>query len=343
MLIIGCDFHSRFQQVAYLDPSTGHRGNVRLEHGTGDAERFYAALPAGTRVGIEATGRVAWFERLLSRLGHELWVGDAARIRASEVRQQKTDRRDAELLLRLLLEDRFPRIWVPSEAERDRRQLVLHRHRLVRLRVQVKNQLQALALNEGVQQGRQLWSQSGREQLRQLRLTGWSARRRDDLLRLLEQVEAAILPLDEALRQQAGQDVVMSRLMTHPGVGPVVAASFALTLGDVHRFATSKQLVSYLGLAPREHSSAGRQKLGHISKQGNSLLRSLLVEAAHLAARSDPAWKRQYVRLAMKKSRSVAVVAIARKLAVRLWWMWKLGLDYPQILRPMPESGSHAE
>ncbi len=344
MLIIGCDFHSRFQQVAYFDPSTKQSGRARLDHGSGEAERFYAALPEPARVGIEATGRAVWFERLLNRYGHELWVGDAARIRASEVRKQKTDRRDAELLLKLLREDRFPRIWLPSAEERDRRQLVLHRHRLVRLRATVKNQLQSLAMNEGMQRGKRLWSQTGREQLRQLPLPTWASRRRGDLLTVLRQLDQCIVPLDEAVATMADQDAVMRRLTTHPGVGPVVAAAFVLTLGDVHRFARSKQVVSYLGLAPSEHSSAGHQRLGHISRQGNRLTRSLLVEAAHIAARSDPDWKRQYVRLAMKKSRSVAAVAIARKLATRLWWMWKLGPDAPPLVgAPVVESGSHAE
>ncbi len=339
MMIIGCDFHASFQQIAFLNTETGEQGQVRLGHGSGEAEQFYRELGSPARIGIEATGRAVWFERLLFRLGHELWVGDAARIRAAEVRKQKTDRRDAELLLRLLIEDRFPRIWVPSQAERDRRQLVLHRHRLVQLRTKVKNQLQAVALNEGMQRGRRLWSQAGREQLLGLDLLPWTGLRRDDLLEVLEQLDERIAPLDHAVRQQAEQDPVMRQLMTHPGVGPVVASAFVLTVGDPLRFANSKQVVSYLGLAPTEYSSGDRQRMGHISKQGNCLLRSLLIEAAHIAARDDAGWKRQYVRLAMKKNRQVAVVAIARKLAVRLWWMWKSGLDYACVI----ESGSHAE
>ncbi|HEX6880075.1 MAG TPA: IS110 family transposase [Terriglobales bacterium] len=339
MMIIGCDFHASFQQIAFLNTETGEQGGARLVHGTGEAEQFYRGLSSRARIGLEATGRAVWFERLLFRLGHELWVGDAARIRAAEVRKQKTDRRDAELLLRLLIEDRFPRIWVPSEAERDRRQLVLHRHRLVQLRTKVKNQLQAVALNEGIQRGRRLWSEAGREQLRSLDLLPWTGLRRDDLLEVLAEFDARIAPLDHAVRQQAEQDPVMRQLMTHPGVGPVAASAFVLTLGDPLRFSVSKQVVSYLGLAPSEHSSGEHRRLGRISKQGNSFLRSLLVEAAHIAVRYDPAWKRQYLRLAMKKNRQVAVVAIARKLAIRLWWMWKMGLDYAA----MAESGSHAE
>src|SRR5205807_811158 len=134
MLIIGCDFHTRFQQIAMMDTTTGELVERRLEHGTGEAERFYAALATPARVGIEPTLGTQWFENMLHRYGHELWFGDAAEIRAAMVRKQKTDTRDARHLLDLLIQNRFPRIWVPSAAERDVRQLVRHRHKLVRVR-----------------------------------------------------------------------------------------------------------------------------------------------------------------------------------------------------------------
>ena len=166
MKIIGCDFHPSYQQIAVLDSVTGEMVEKALSHERKEEVRaFYAELEGPVRVGIEASGQSQWFERMLAELGHEVWIGDAAKIRASCERKQKTDRRDAELLLRLLAEDRFPRIWVPTAAERDDRQLLLHRHKLVRMRTQVKNQLQAQALNQGVQRKRKLWSEAGRKQL----------------------------------------------------------------------------------------------------------------------------------------------------------------------------------
>src|SRR5262245_37417470 len=140
MLIIGCDFHPGFQQLAIFDKSTAEISCRRLQHGE-EAHVFYGSLPEPARVGMEACGYTQWFERLLAELGHELWLGDAAQIRASVVRRQKTDQRDAEHILELLLQDRFPRLWVPSPEQRDVRQLLLHRHHLVRSRTQVKNQL----------------------------------------------------------------------------------------------------------------------------------------------------------------------------------------------------------
>jgi len=127
-------------------------------------------------------------------------------------------------------------------------------------------------------------------------------------------------------------------LRSQHGVGPIVGLLYVLTILDPTRFASSRQVASYLGLIPSERSSGERQRLGHLTKQGNAVLRGLLTEAAHTAVRFDAEWRRQYVRLAMKKNRSIAAVAMARKLAVRLWWMWKLGLDTGQKI----ESGSHA-
>ena len=138
------------------------------------------------RVGMEATGYSRWFERLLAELGFEVWIGDAAEIKKQRVRKQKTDRLDAELLLKLLLENRFPRIWVPSPENRDLRQLLWHRHRLVQMRTRIMNQLQAVAMNEGYRWKKKLFSEKGRTQLEKLSLAPWASRRRKELLELLD-------------------------------------------------------------------------------------------------------------------------------------------------------------
>jgi transposase len=143
-MIIGCDFHTRCKQIAMLDEATGELTERRLDHQSGEAHAFYRNLQGPVRVGIEVTGPFRWFERSLAELGHELWIGDAAKIRASEVRKQKTDERDVRLILELLLTKRFPKIWVPTPAERDLRQLLWHRHKLACLRTMLGNQLHGL-------------------------------------------------------------------------------------------------------------------------------------------------------------------------------------------------------
>src|SRR6058998_3879555 len=286
MIIIGCDYHPGFQQIAFVDTDSGEWNERRLGHRE-EAEQFYRQLQVRgkkVRVGMEASGHARWFERLLTELQFELWIGDAAEIRAKRVRKQKTDRQDAELLLRLLMEDRFPRIWVADGENRDLRQLLWHRHRLVQMRTRIMNQLHVLALNEGVRRKKALWRPAGRAQLQSLVLARWASRRRPDLLELLDQLTPKIQELTRALEQEVE-----------------------------------------------------KRRLGHISKQGNSLLRFLLVEAAQVTVRTDPDWRRRFLHLAMRRERRIAKVAMARKLAVRLYWMWHKEWDYEQ----MRKFGSH--
>ena len=340
MLIIGCDFHTRYQQIAMMDDATGELSDRRLDHQSGEAHEFYRRLQGPVRVGIEATGPIHWFERLLTELGHELWIGDSAKIRASEVRKQKTDERDAALILNLLLANRFPRIWVPTPAERDLRQLLWHRHKLVRMRTMLGNQLHALALSQGLCRKRRLFTKKGRVELGGLALLPWASRRREELLRLLDQLTAPIAELDRAVLEEANRREDAVRLMTHPGIGPVNALAFVLAIGPVARFQRSKKIASYLGLIPNEKSSGGRRRTGAITKQGNTMVRWLLIEAANHAARLDPELRQDYQRLKFRRGHAVAKVAIARKLAVRMYWMLRSGAEYAQLVRRQGSPGA---
>jgi transposase len=338
MLIIGCDYHPGFQQIAFVDTETGEVGERRLTHRE-EAEQFYGTLKErSVRVGMEASGHARWFERLLTDLQLELWIGDAAEIRTKRVRKQKTDRQDAQLLLRLMMEDRFPRIWVADAANRDLRQLLWHRHRLVQMRTRIMNQLHVVALNEGVRRKKALWRPAGRRELESLRLAPWAKRRRQDLLELLDQFTPKIQQLTRALEEEVEKRPVTRRLMTHPGVGPLTALAFELVIGTPERFHCGKQIASYVGLVPSEESSGDRRRLGHISKQGNVLLRFLLVEAAQVTVRSQAQWRSKFFHLALRRGRKIAKVAMARKLAVHLYWMWRQGWDYGQF----EKLGSHA-
>src|SRR5437660_8725945 len=343
MLIIGCDFHPGFQQIAIFDNQTGAYEERRLSH-RAEAEQFYRSLAGQeVRVGMEACGHYPWFERLLAELGFELWLGDAAKIRASVVRQQKTDRRDAEHLQLLMREDRFPRIWVPSLEERDVRQLLVHRHKQVQARTRTKNQLHALAMSQGVQKKWKLWTAAGRAELEGLELLPYAAQRRRQLLHRLDALEAEIAALNRQVEEEVKGRPAAVRLMTHPGVGAVTALAMVLTLGPAERFGSAKQVGSYFGLIPSEESSGGKQRLGKISKQGSSFLRFLLVEAGQTAARMDPQLKRFYRRLAGRKNRSLAKVAVARKLATRLYLMLREEWTYPQLCQAvMQVSPSHS-
>jgi transposase len=333
MWIIGCDFHARYQQVAAMDQETGEIVERRLSHEGKEAELFYESLSPGAHVGMEATCAAPWFERLLERCGHRLLVGDSAAIRASIVRKQKTDARDARQLLELLLAERFPSIWIPTPAERDARQLLVHRHKLVSWRTQLRNQLAALARSQGVFPRTRFWTRTGRQQLESLPLDRWAAQRRQDLLHLLDGLDAQITELTRQIEQQASARNDAVALMQQDGVGPIVSLAFVLTLGTASRFPRGKQVASYLGLNPSEHSSGGHQRLGHISKQGNRMMRWLLIEAAWIAIRKDPELRRVHQRLAFRRGPKIAAVAVARKLAVKLYWRLR---DFEEKNAPQP-------
>jgi len=340
-MMIGVDYHPSFQQIAFLMEETGEYSERRLNHSDGEAEKYYRDLKlrgVQVRVGMEATGYSRWFERLLAELGFEVWIGDPAEIKAKRVKKQKTDRKDAQLLLQLMMEDRFPRIWVASPENRDVRQLLWHRHRLVQMRTRIMNQLQALAMNEGRRWKAKLWSAQGREEMEKLALAPWASRRRHELLELLDRMNPTIEELTAAAEQEARKRPEALRLMTHPGVGPLTALAYVLIIGTPSRFHRGKQIGNYVGMIPSEDSSGGKQRLGHISKQGNSLLRFLLVEAAQAAVRNNPDWRRRYMHLAMRRHKSIAKVAMGRRLGVRLYWMWRNCCEYS----PSMEFGSYA-
>src|SRR5260370_3470855 len=309
MMIIGVDYHPSFQTIAFFVEETGECGESELNHSDGQAERFYRYLEQRgiwVGVGMEATGYSRWFERLLAELGFEVWMGGPAEIKAKRVKKEKYDREDARLLRRLMLENNFPQIWVPSPENRDLRQLLWHRHRLVQMRTRIMNQLQALAMNEGYRWKKKLFSEQGRALLEKLSLAPWASRRRQELLELLDRMNPTIEELTAAVEREARKRPEALRLMTHPGVGTLTGLAYVLVIGTPTRFQRGKQIGNYVGMIPSEDSSAGKQRLGHISKQGNSLLRFLLVEAAQAAVRITPDWPRRYIHLSLPPPKGIS-------------------------------------
>jgi transposase len=333
MRIIGCDLHGRQQTLAMLDTATGEVVNRVLTHEGDSVREFYSALPGPVRVGIEATGSMKWFLHLMEELGIDCQVGHPATIRAAEPRRQKHDQRDAELLLKLLVENRFPSIWQPSKELLDLRGLLLHRHQWVRLRTRIQNALQAIALANGLRRGSSLWSESGQQAIASLPLATHTAHRRSELQAMYTRFEAEIEQLNQQVLEQADQRPTAGLLMTHPGVGPITALATDVFLGDPKRFRDGKALASYIGIIPRENSSGGRQRLGGLSKQGNPLLRFLWCEAAAHAVRRDRELRRFYRRKLVQKGLGKARVAAARKLGIRLWIMLRDRIDYQEFCR----------
>ncbi len=340
MHIVGCDFHSRYQQIAVLNEETGEVVERRLEHENGEARAFYASLPKPVRVGLEATGYTQWFERLLQELGHELWVGDAAAIRASVVRKQKYDERDALHILLLLTENRFPRIWMPSLSERDLRQLLSI----------------ACGWCSGVRAfriscTRWPWARgcAARKNCgpaadgRNWRACHWilgppAAAGAAGTLRSAESTDRRV-----GRRGVAGsaRERLRGASDDPSGRGTADLAGLRADHGSGEPLRARQAGGQLLGLNPREDSSGGHRRTGAISKQGSSLLRWLLVEAGQTAARRDPELHRFYQRVKYRRGSQIAKVAVARKLAVRLYWMLRNQSEYaPRKSAAIPVPGS---
>jgi len=244
VLIIGCDYPTRFQQIAMVDTSTGEIRERRLEHANGEARKFYASLATPARVGREATIHAPWFERRRAAYHHELGVGDAGQIRAAEVRQPKTHAREALHILDLWVQRRFPKIWIPAAVERDLRQRRRHRHRRVRSGTSGENQLPALARGQGRCRKRHLWTAEGRREWEDLKLDYWASYRRTELLQRLDPLSPSIQELDQAVKKEATSRPAAVLLREQPGVGPVTALAFVRTVGPVAGFAHRRKLVS---------------------------------------------------------------------------------------------------
>ncbi len=286
-LYLGVDIHARQQTVSFLDTEDGTTGQQELHHERDDIRGFYSQFSGEVIVGIEACGYTNWFEELVEELGHKLLVGDAAEIRRLARRRQKNDRRDADLLLDLLVHDEFPALFRYSKESREVLRQLRYRHKLVKLRTMVVNTLHALAINAGLSLRAQLLTRGGRKQLAGLQLSAISQQQRDELLSLVDELTRRIGTVEQWLQEQAKNDARVQRLQTHPGVGLLTSLCLVHTLGDLSRFSSTRKVAAYVGFDPMEDSSAERKAYGGISKAGSRLLRYLLVEAGQTAARGD--------------------------------------------------------
>jgi transposase len=332
---IGVDFHARQQTISYLTTEDGEVRRAELDHGKVDEVRAFYRQFTGERVvvGFESSGYAAWFEELLEELGSEIWIGHAAEIRRFARRRQKNDRRDADLILDLLVRGDFPRIHRYSAESREVIQQLRYRQRLVKMRTMVVNSLLFMASSRGVTLRRQLQSQRGQERLRQLPLPPPLAEQRDELCQLLLELRCKIDKVQAWLEAKAEQDVRVQRLRTHYGIGPLTGLCLVHTLECVERFANPRKVTAYVGFDPVEDSSAERRRIGSISKQGSRLLRFYLVEAGQIALRKDQDLARVYKRVLLRRGHAKAKVAIGRRLLVRAFIMLRDEIDYAEFQR----------
>ena len=333
-IYIGVDFHARKQTICYLTTEGGEILRHELKHQNKEEVRtFYAQFRGQVIVGLEASGYTPWFERLLEELGCEVWLGHATEIRRRARWRQKNDRRDAELILDLLLHDEFPRLYLPPLQSREVLRMLRYRQKLVKIRTMGKNSLQALALQAGLAKGSHLFTKAGQQELRAAVMSPAMQWQREQWLQLLEPLNQRLLETTLWLKQQSQGDARITRLRTHPGIGLLTALCLVHSLEPVTRFRNQRKVVAYAGLEPLERSSAERIRFMGISKAGSRILRYLLVEAAHVAVRKDEELKSFYQHLAERRGRAKAKTAAARKLLIRAYIMLRDEIDYAEFRR----------
>lgn len=321
-LYMGVDFHPHQQTIAWCDKQTGETQTLTLEHDIDKVRQFYQAL-APSIIGVEASSKAIWFENLLAETNHQLVFGNPTLIRKRAVSRHKSDRRDAELILELLLREEFPAIWRRSPENDQVLEVLGLRSSMVRQRTQTYNRLQALAKSHGLPRG-SIKTKYYQEWLKAVEMNPGRALQRSQLLALVESFDQRITELDEWLKQAAAVDSRVQLLMTQPGVGVLTALAVVNAIGRIDRFdRPTRQIPAYLGMEALERESAGKRRAASISRAGNQLTRCLLGQAVHIAIRTDQNLKSFYQRLAKKKPKAVAKMATARKLLVKLVIMWR--------------------
>ena len=330
---VAVDFHAREQTLIYCDLADGECHRLKLRHQHDDVRGFYEQLQGEVIVGLEASGYSAWFEQMLAELGHTVWLGNPAEIRRKAPRRQKNDRRDAELMLELMLKGDFPRVHSFDAESRTVLRQLRYRHKLVKVRTLAKNCLHAIGINAGLPLKRRLLTANGIAQLQALPLSPLLRQQRDEWLELIALMNQRIANVEQVLQQRAQHDAQVALLQTHPGIGLLTALALRYTLAPVSRFSTTRRVTAYVGFDCLEDQSAERRRMGSISKAGSRLLRFLLNEAGQTAARRDPQLQHFYKRLLQRRDKPKAKVAVARKLLVRSFIMLRDQIDYAEFVR----------
>jgi transposase len=327
---IGVDYHPYQQTIAFIDKD-GEVKTRRFYHTDKPAIRkFYQQFPAGSVVGVEATGSLGWFEKMIFEINLELKIGNPRAVRKMALSPHKNDRRDAIHILELLQSDRFPEIARRS----DQAQMILawlnYRHSLVRARTAIANQLQAMARSFGMDRFR-IKIKTAKQRFLSLDLSEEFLVLIESRFGVHEKLTAEIEMLDQKLHAEAVRDEQAKLLDTHSGVGDLTALCLVHTLGDVNRFERKEQVTAFVGLAPLDESSGEKHRIGRISKHGSRLLRFLLGQSAQMTR--DKQLKEFYRRVSRRRGAAKAKVATARKLLERCYIMLRDNIDYEEFRR----------
>jgi transposase len=333
----GLDLHKKFSAVCLMDASGQVIEQRKVYHRGGELEAFFEDQPHLLKVALEPVDNWGWVVDALQSLGHEVHLANTYKVRLIAESRIKTDKVDARVLADLLRTGYLPEAYVANSCIRDQRTYLRYRIDLARQRARLKTQVKRLfrVENHEVPEYSNLFGKKGRVWLTATALRPIHERIKEESLETIQHYDAYIAKLDAEIRQRCVKDETIQRLMTIPGIGQLSAQVIMAETGEMKRFRTAKHFASYCGLAVSQRSSAGKTRFGGITKQGNKNIRWILVEGAQKAKSSDPNLKRFFDRIAFKKGKAKATVAVARKLAEICWHVAtkKLAYDTNKVCR----------
>jgi transposase len=329
---VGVDLHKNVSQLAALrEPKPASQ--LRFPNNAVTVEKVLKKLPQGSKIALEATGSWWWFVELAQKTGHEVVMSHPKQTKAIASARLKSDKVDALMLAKLLKADLLPTVWIPPATQRYVRELLTHRARLVRQRTAVINEVHALYAKRNIDPG-MIFHRVRPPAFMAKELSGYGPRIVEEDVDLLAFFNRQLRGLDNELEKIAEGDVESKRLMTIPGVGPLSAVAVNCWVGTIERFSKAKKLSSYFGLAPRVRQSGDRERHGHITKEGNRLVRSLLIQAALWHTRlGKGASRKHYLGVLKRRGKQIARVAAANKLLGIMFHMMKERIDYQEFLR----------
>jgi transposase len=311
---VGIDLHRRRSHVAIVDD----RGELLLSRQiVNDVEAFGELLGEadGTHVAVEATYGWEWLADALKEAGFDVHLAHPLRTRAIAAARVKTDAVDAKTLAHLLRTGMLPEAYIAPPELRDLRELLRHRAVLTRLRSSIKNRVHALLARHGIRPDQtDLFGKAGREFLASIELPDGPRRRLDSLLSLIDDLDREVTAAAREIELRSKTDPRVDVLCQIRGVGRYTAMLVIAEIGEIGRFPTARHLCAWAGLAPSVRSSAGKARLGHISRQGSPALRWAMTEAAQHAPTGGGPLRAQYERIAKRRGSKIARVAIARQI-----------------------------
>ncbi|MFQ5695046.1 MAG: IS110 family transposase [Terriglobia bacterium] len=329
----GVDLHKRVTQLALLREGRSP-AHFRFRNEKAAVTKVLHRLPPGTKIAVESTGTWWWFVEQARQCGHDVYLSHPQRTKAIASARLKSDKVDAEMLGKLLQGDLLPTVWIPGERERYVRELLTHRQRLTRTRTAVINELHAVYSKRNIELQGAVWSKAQPTAVRVRALTGYGPQIVQENVAQLRLLNRQLAEIDKKLQHLVLQDPQAKRLLSISGVGTQTALAVSCWVGDIARFPNAKKLASYFGLAPRVRNSAGKHQHGHITKQGNPLVRWLLTQAAlsHIRhAKGDI--RRQYLGALHRRGKSIARVAAARKLVGVMFHLLQDEIEYAEFVR----------